>query len=88
VQLAISSSGSKILFENPNDPFYANVDFFNMQTTESPIIMTKKSSVIFDAKCVIVPQKNIQEFRLQYKKQSNNIQAELKTNLFTTYCDK
>ena len=91
VQIAISSSGDKIyVFENPNDPFYANVDFFNMQTTEFSIIMTKKSSVISDAKCVIVPRKNIQEFQQKSKKYNIKLKLNIKleTNLFTTYCLK
>ncbi len=90
VQISLSSSGDKILFENPNDPFYANVDFYNMQITESPIIMTKKSSVISTATCVIVPRKNIKEFRqvykTSYKTVKNNMKPVFVTDLFTTYC--
>jgi len=88
-QIAMFSSLSKVvyLFENTHNPFYANVDFYNLkQLNEKKVTMTKKHSVIFNSECVIVPQKNIQEFRLQYKKKINEMQIQLTTDLFTTYC--
>jgi hypothetical protein len=89
IQISISESGDKVLFENPNNPFYANVNFYNLQhKNEKSVIMTKKYSIISDAKCVIVPQKNIQEFQKNFNKKSKkkNIVLKFKTSLFSTYC--
>ena len=89
VDIAMGESLSKTvyLFENPHNPFYANVDFYNLkQQNEKKVIMTKKDSVISRSECMIVPQRNIQEFILQYKKKRNDMQVKFRTDLFTTYC--
>ncbi len=83
-QFSVSLSGATVVFENPNDPFYANVEFENIKRHQPPIIMTKNHSLLVSASCIIVPRKNIPEFTKRYE----NYTPDFATTLFTTYCDK